>query len=219
MITSTPAPPSTKPSHSRILEWSPHRGFGYVDHEGKRLFLHRHDLLDKGHLPRKGDSITYVPGLDEKGRTCARSARFLKPRGCLRFRDLILLLFLLVLPGLAAMRLPWEDWMTVAYAVAVSFLSFVNYQEDKYRARLDKSIRVSRISENSLHFLDFIGGWPGGFLGQRHFRHKTKKASYQFVFRATVFFYQVVPLDYLLGWPGLRWTLTMMAELVAKIPA
>ena len=57
-----------------------------------------------------------------------------------------------------------------------------------------------------------------GFLGQRHFRHKTTKASYQFVFRATVFFYQVVPFDYLLGWPGLRWTLAMMAELVAKIP-
>jgi uncharacterized membrane protein YsdA (DUF1294 family) len=190
-----------------------------VDHEGKRLFLHRHDLLDKGHLPRKGDSITYVPGLDEKGRTCARSARFHKPRGCLRFRDVILLLFLLVLPGLAALRLPWEVWMTAAYVVAVSFLSFFNYQEDKHRARLDKSIRVSRISEDSLHFLDFIGGWPGGFLGQRQFRHKTTKASYQFVFRTTVFLYQVVPLDYLLGWPGLRWTLAMMAELVAKTPA
>ena len=34
--------------------------------------------------------------------------------------------------------------------------------------------------------LGLFGGWPGALLGQRVFRHKTKKAEFQFVFWVSV---------------------------------
>jgi len=48
--------------------------------------------------------------------------------------------------------------------------------------------------------LRMLGGWPGAFLAQRVFRHKTSKLSYQVVFWAIVLVYQLVALDYLTGW-------------------
>jgi uncharacterized membrane protein YsdA (DUF1294 family) len=37
----------------------------------------------------------------------------------------------------------------------------------------------SRVPEATMHVWDIIGGWPGGFVGQRCFRHKTRKISFQ----------------------------------------
>jgi uncharacterized membrane protein YsdA (DUF1294 family) len=39
-----------------------------------------------------------------------------------------------------------------------------------------------RVSESTLHLLAFLGGWPGALLGQRLFRHKTKKVKFRIVF-------------------------------------
>ncbi len=39
-----------------------------------------------------------------------------------------------------------------------------------------------RVSEGTLHLLAFLGGWPGALIGQRLFRHKTRKASFRIVF-------------------------------------
>ena len=50
---------------------------------------------------------------------------------------------------------------------------------------LDKRYAISgnrRVPETTLHVLAFLGGWPGALMGQRHFRHKTKKFSFLFVF-------------------------------------
>ncbi len=50
---------------------------------------------------------------------------------------------------------------------------------------IDKSAAVRgkwRISENSLHALELGCGWPGAWLAQRLFRHKTVKKSYQMVY-------------------------------------
>jgi uncharacterized membrane protein YsdA (DUF1294 family) len=46
---------------------------------------------------------------------------------------------------------------------------------------LDKQLAVNggrRVPESTLHLLALLGGWPGAILGQRHFRHKTKKLSF-----------------------------------------
>ena len=46
-----------------------------------------------------------------------------------------------------------------------------------------------RVPEQTLHMLALLGGWPGALLGQRHFRHKTKKLSFLFVFCCIVLFH------------------------------
>jgi uncharacterized membrane protein YsdA (DUF1294 family) len=43
-----------------------------------------------------------------------------------------------------------------------------------------------RIAENHLHALALAGGWPGAWLAQRAFRHKTSKPAFRAVFWLTV---------------------------------
>jgi len=71
-------------------------------------------------------------------------------------------------------------WITcyVILLAAISPICFVALGLDKQRARNGKR----RISEKTLHLLELWGGWPGGLLGQRAFRHKTRKLSYQLIF-------------------------------------
>lgn len=64
----------------------------------------------------------------------------------------------------------------------LSLLSFAAYAIDKSAARKG----TWRISENNLHVLDFLGGWPGGFVAQRLLRHKTSKPTFQRIYWVTV---------------------------------
>lgn len=66
----------------------------------------------------------------------------------------------------------------VGIIFVMSVVSFVAYGLDKRRAGNGSR----RIPERTLHFLAFLGGWPGALLGQRQFRHKTKKLSFLIVF-------------------------------------
>lgn len=60
------------------------------------------------------------------------------------------------------------------YFVIVSAVTFAFYGYDKAQARR----HGSRIPEVMLLGLGALGGSIGGFLGQRVFRHKTKKISF-----------------------------------------
>ena len=64
----------------------------------------------------------------------------------------------------------------------MSAICFVAYGVDKQLA-VDGSRRVP---ESTLHILALLGGWPGAILGQRHFRHKTKKTAFLIEFRLVV---------------------------------
>jgi uncharacterized membrane protein YsdA (DUF1294 family) len=73
----------------------------------------------------------------------------------------------------------------VVYLGVVAVLSgasFVAYAADKRRAGTGRR----RIPERTLHLLALLGGWPGALAGQRRFRHKTRKVSFQVVFWAVV---------------------------------
>lgn len=66
--------------------------------------------------------------------------------------------------------------------VALSLLTFVCYGWDKSCA-----VRgARRVPESTLHLLSLLGGWPGALVGQQHFRHKTRKWSFQSAFWLTV---------------------------------
>ncbi|WP_308364515.1 MULTISPECIES: DUF1294 domain-containing protein [unclassified Microbulbifer] len=71
----------------------------------------------------------------------------------------------------------------VLYLIAgMSLLALICYGKDKLAARTNSW----RISENSLHLISLIGGWPGAILGQRLFNHKTSKQSFRALFWLTV---------------------------------
>ncbi len=69
----------------------------------------------------------------------------------------------------------------VAYLIVVIVMSvacFIAYGLDKRQA----TNGGRRVSERTLHLMAFLGGWPGALMAQRHFRHKTQKATFRIVF-------------------------------------
>ncbi|HEX4613385.1 MAG TPA: DUF1294 domain-containing protein [Urbifossiella sp.] len=63
-----------------------------------------------------------------------------------------------------------------------SLASFAAYGFDKRRA----AVGGRRVPERTLHLMALAGGWPGAILGQRQFRHKTRKVRFLVVFWAVV---------------------------------
>ncbi|CAN5551168.1 hypothetical protein BH09PSE5_BH09PSE5_16040 [soil metagenome] len=74
----------------------------------------------------------------------------------------------------------------------ISLVTFVAYWRDKRAAQSGGW----RTSEQALHMLAFIGGWPGAWLAQRLLRHKSSKHSFLSTFKLTVFAHGLV----LIGW-------------------
>ncbi len=81
----------------------------------------------------------------------------------------------------------------VVYAAA-SVVTFVAYGFDKWSAgRAARSgRRPFRIAEQTLHFMELMGGWPGALIGQQVFRHKRSKGAYMRVFWVIVVVHVVV---------------------------
>lgn len=71
----------------------------------------------------------------------------------------------------------------VFHAFSINITTFVAYYVDK-RAAMRHAWRVP---ENTLHVLEFLGGWLGALLAQKILRHKTSKKSFQKVFWLMIF--------------------------------
>lgn len=79
--------------------------------------------------------------------------------------------------GIASLAKIIPVWIVAIYAVT-SLICLSAYGYDKSCAEKG----TWRIPESTLHFFALLGGWPGGLVAQRLFRHKTRKLSFQFVF-------------------------------------
>lgn len=74
------------------------------------------------------------------------------------------------------MQLHWFEWAYLGACGVMSLVSFIRYAIDKQRAI---NANPRRLSESSLHLGDLLGGYPGGLLARRLFRHKTRKLSFR----------------------------------------
>jgi uncharacterized membrane protein YsdA (DUF1294 family)/cold shock CspA family protein len=172
----------------RITEWNDEKGFGFVvpNGGGTRAFVHISQFQGRPRRPVVGDLISYLPVVDDRGRTKAQQIRpagakvkAVRPRsrapraalgGC------VLVLALLAYAGGALpVLLPGIYW-------GASVLSYLLYGWDKAAAQNGRR----RVPESNLHITDLLGGWPGALVAQQQFRHKTMKQSFQFMFWATV---------------------------------
>lgn len=173
----------------RVVEWNDERGFGFVVPNGghDRVFLHIKSFERQNRRPVDGTLVSYEIALDERERPRAAAVRFVrlaagqeKPPARIPWRSSLGAAALCTLAVLwFADRLPGS--IAVAYGVA-SALAFVVYGADKSAASQGRW----RTEENTLHLLDLLGGWPGALVAQGMFRHKTRKAEFQFVFWITV---------------------------------
>lgn len=116
------------------------------------------------------------------------------------------LLVLLILPIMGVVDLAVNyhaPWIILIY-VAASFLAYYFYWDDKRRAKQNEW----RIPEANLHFWALVGGWPGAFIAQQQFRHKTKKLSFLWVFWLIVIAHQALWFDWLLM--DSRWLMLLL---------
>ena len=188
--------------HKGILHnWHDEKGYGFIqpDQGGKPVFAHIRDFHQRHPRPAGGEQVKYDLGADSKGRP--RAVRIVRVEleesksGKALPAFVIISYFggftLLTLQGQYPLKLP-------AILAGLSLLSFLQYGLDKRRALKHRF----RISEARLHFLDLLGGWPGGLLAQRTFRHKVSKPEFLWIFRFTallnilVLFYGIRPKDF-----------------------
>lgn len=79
-----------------------------------------------------------------------------------------------------------SNWI-IGYVIWIAIASLVSYgffAVDKWRAV--RGLSQKRIPERTLHIIDSLGGWPGGWLATYLLRHKTQKVSFRIVFWITV---------------------------------
>ena len=76
--------------------------------------------------------------------------------------------------------------------LALNLLTLWMYAADKNAARAG----AWRVSENQLHLLALLGGWPAAWLAQQRLRHKTSKVSFRVTYWLTV----VLHCGALIGW-------------------
>ena len=173
----------TKRHEGSVRSWDARRGFGFIARrEGPDVFAHIKDFADRSRPPRPGQKVRFALGEDARGRPRARSIR---RRGDARRpfasrRPLVAGGFLAGL-GVAVMLGASPAILLAIYVLASAVTAGV-YFVDKRAARRGRR----RTPESTLHVLSLLGGWPGALLAQQQFRHKTRKASFQWVFRATV---------------------------------
>ena len=70
----------------------------------------------------------------------------------------------------------------VFHVLSINLTTFIAYGTDK-KAAVNKTWRVP---EKDLHTLEFLGGWIGAFIGQKVFKHKTAKKSFQTTYKIMI---------------------------------
>lgn len=173
-----------------LAEWNDSRGFGFIEPTGggERVFCHISAFQDRSLRPALRQAVTYELGRDERGRAQARQVRHSRSaapgpavsptRAATGSRPSTgraiagAGTFLVVVAGLAATgRVPW---IVLAWYLAASVVTFLLYGWDKTAAEGDHR----RTPEATLNTFALLGGWPGAWIAQQAFRHKTRKQSF-----------------------------------------
>ncbi|MEZ5705199.1 MAG: cold shock and DUF1294 domain-containing protein [Burkholderiaceae bacterium] len=110
---------------------------------------------------------------------------------------LMLTWVVLVIVTISLTRLP--AFGTIAGLTVINLSTFFTYLHDKNAAERG----AWRISENQLHALSLMGGWPAAWFAQRMFNHKISKAPFQATYWGMVVLHFAAVVALLL-WPYLR---------------
>ena len=167
-----------------LTAWSDEKGFGFITPAigGERVFAHISAYAGQGR-PSQNREVRFSLTEDAQGR--GRAAQF-QYTGIGRLGAsvgagawLALLIAAGVIGGLSVAayfgHLPLA--LPAVYGV-MSLVCVLLYALDKAAATAGRR----RIPEKRLHMVELLGGWPGALVGQRVFRHKTRKRGYQFAF-------------------------------------
>lgn len=171
-----------------LADWNDDRGFGFIAPAGggSRVFVHVSEF-PRGQRPVAGCEVTFTGLRDGRGRARASEVRYLSAVSVTGERSsgtpvalAAATLFFGFLVGLRVLdELPLTLLATYALLSGVAFLMY----------GLDKSAAQEgrwRTSENTLHTIALMGGWPGALVARKFFRHKTTKQPFRAIFWCTV---------------------------------
>lgn len=120
-----------------------------------------------------------APRSAPRSRTAPTAPSMAPAAGTALFQLLVLGWLALLGWGVWSGRLPL--WIAGAL-LALNLLTVWTYTSDKRAARAG----TRRTSENQLHLLSLLGGWPAAWLAQQNLRHKTSKAPFRAVYWLTI---------------------------------
>jgi uncharacterized membrane protein YsdA (DUF1294 family)/cold shock CspA family protein len=179
-----------------IAEWNDDRGFGFIKpaEGGERIFCHIKAFQERSQRPSLHATVTYEQGRDERGRLQARQVRYGStmrrerearqpgPTSAPRLATAIVGASAFLIAVVTAVVMGRAPWWVIPWYLVLSVFTFFAYGWDKVSATGGHR----RTPENSLHTLEMLGGWPGAWLAQPLWRHKSRKASYRAAFRVAV---------------------------------
>ena len=171
----------------KLTKWKDDRGFGFITplRGGEQVFVHIKAFTNQLRRPIGNEFVTYETVFDDTGRLRAQHVEFMgddsinAAEGWMIALTIALLFLIFVGVSVFIGQLPL---VVLALYLVVSAISFSVYRRDKLAARQNQW----RTGEGTLILLGLLGGWPGAFVAQQLFHHKTKKRSFQIVFWITV---------------------------------
>jgi uncharacterized membrane protein YsdA (DUF1294 family)/cold shock CspA family protein len=175
----------------KIVVWNSARGFGWLECEGERLFVHLREFKGTDIEPALGVEFPFVVGTDVQGRLCAKGVSATLVNGNVKLRGWLLLVALLFWPIAGMTKLPVAICGPLLQMIILSAVVFRLYAYDKRQA----IHHAWRVPATIMHLGELAGGWPGAFIAQRILRHKSALKSYQSIFWGIILIYQVLGAD------------------------
>ena len=191
----------------KLTQWDDVKGFGFVEPigGGDRAFVHIKAFDSKPKRPVDGDMLIYGTSQDARGRLQAVRVYFsnvkpahhrMQPQAIGSFSVVCILSFF------ACMSLwSWQrqlPWIVPAAALLLSALTYLVYAMDKRAAQRGQW----RTSENFLHLLAVLGGWPGAWLAQQSLLHKSVKFEFRWMYWLTVIVHVALVNWLVWSWQG-----------------
>jgi uncharacterized membrane protein YsdA (DUF1294 family)/cold shock CspA family protein len=185
-----------------LIDWKDDRGFGFIEPEvgSGRVFCHISAFEVRVRRPMAGDRVTYVVTKDGSGRINAKAVRPLGLEGAkyqsnigttsrkrsahstangkevskatIAFAAMSIAAFFC---GIVFLLVSGRiHFLVLIGYCALSIATLLAYAFDK-SAAMNKRWRIQ---EQTLLVMGLLGGWPGGWLSQVLFRHKSRKLSF-----------------------------------------
>ncbi len=172
----------------RIIRWVESKGFGFIEPDNGKdeIFVHISDSKSRLSTETIDKEVTYKVSKDSEGRKCAVDVWLIRewerqkgPQPNIISLSLVGVFLCFVSTAALLNKYPAEVLYVI---IALSLLSLYLYAKDKTAARMG----FWRTSENTLHLVSILGGWPGATVARILFSHKTSKQPFTAIFWCTV---------------------------------
>jgi uncharacterized membrane protein YsdA (DUF1294 family)/cold shock CspA family protein len=171
-----------------ITSWNDARGYGFITPEsgGDRIFVHVTAIrTHRQQRPQLNQTVYYTPSQNKDGKPCAihvTSSQHAASGVSGSARAFIIAgVFFGALAGLTYIFQIIPLYILALYAL-MSVITYLVYATDKAAAKKGRW----RTPESTLHGLSLFGGWPGALIAQQTLHHKSRKVSFQWMYKFTV---------------------------------